>query len=206
MSGAKVVIVDYGMGNVGSIANMLRKLGSRAIISHDKNEIAAASRIILPGVGAFAEGMRRLQERDLIEVLDKKVSAGTPVLGICLGMQLMTKYSEEGDVKGLGWIDGHTVRFKQSEERMKVPHMGWNEAKPAREHSLLSGLENDSRFYFVHSYHVELEDQSQLLTNTHYYYDFVSGVSRDNITGVQFHPEKSHRYGLAILRNFLALN
>lgn len=207
MSKQKVVIVDYGMGNVGSIANMCKKIGVRATVSFDRDVILSADSLILPGVGAFPEGMRRLHELDLVPLLTHKVcEEKVPTLGICLGMQLMTTHSEEGNIAGLGWINGRTVRFRSADSDMRVPHMGWNLAKPVGDHPLWRNLAADSRYYFVHSFHVEVDDPSQRLAVTRYYYDFSSAVQRENVAGVQFHPEKSHRFGMALLRNFLQSN
>ena len=201
-----IVIVDYGMGNLASIANMLKKAGAQARISSDSGVIAGASKLILPGVGAFDAGMKNLHERGLIAPLNAAVlERRTPVIGLCLGMQLMTRRSEEGKAEGLGWIDAETVRFRLGEHgALKVPHMGWNTMRFAQATPLEAGLDSDSRFYFVHSFHVVCRTESEILGRTSYGYEFTSAVSRDNITGVQFHPEKSHRFGLQLLRNFAA--
>jgi imidazole glycerol-phosphate synthase subunit HisH len=200
-----IVVVDYGMGNVGSIANMLRKVGAEAGISADHVVIESAGKLILPGVGAFDQGMQNLTDRGLIPLLRRKVlEEGTPVLGVCLGMQLLARGSEEGRCPGLGWLDAVAVRFRPTagDTRLKVPHMGWNTIMVQRPHPLLSGLEQDARFYFVHSYHVVCHDPGVVLSRTGYGVDFVSAVARDNIVGVQFHPEKSHRFGMQVYRNF----
>jgi glutamine amidotransferase len=200
-----IVVVDYGMGNVGSIANMLRKVGAEAVISADHVVIESAGKLILPGVGAFDQGMQNLTDRGLIPLLGRKVlEEGTPVLGVCLGMQLLARGSEEGRCPGLGWLDAVAVRFRPTagDTRLKVPHMGWNTIMVQRPHPLLSGLEQGARFYFVHSYHVVCQDPSVVLSRTGYGVDFVSAVARDNIVGVQFHPEKSHRFGMQVYRNF----
>jgi glutamine amidotransferase len=199
-----VVILDYGMGNVGSIGNMFRKIGVVARITGNAEDVLRADRLILPGVGAFKEGMSRLNELRLVDPLRKRViEDGIPTLGICLGMQLMTSYSEEGKVAGLGWVKGRTVHFKNVSAAMKIPHMGWNTTCPTRPHSLFEGLPADPRFYFVHSYHVVLDDAAQELASSHYHYDFASALGVRNLLGVQFHPEKSHKFGMTILRNFL---
>lgn len=200
-----VVVVDYGMGNVGSIANMLRKVGAEAQISADHAVIASAGKLILPGVGAFDQGMQNLADRGLVALLTRKVvEEKTPILGVCLGMQLFARTSEEGRCPGLGWLDAATVRFRPgaSESRLKVPHMGWNTIKLRRPHRILAGLEEGARFYFVHSYHVVCHDPDVILAGTVYGVEFVSAVARDNIVGVQFHPEKSHRFGMQLYRNF----
>lgn len=201
-----IVIIDYGMGNLGSIQNMLKKIGAEAAISSDLEEIARASKLILPGVGAFDNGMRMLEERGLRKVLDRKVLVeGTPVLGICLGMQLFCTGSEEGSLPGLGWIDAETVRFHfgDAHTQLKIPHMGWNTVRVVKESPLFRDANGEQRFYFVHSYHVVCRDRRDVLTETSYGFDFTSAVQRGNIMGVQFHPEKSHRFGLNLLKNFV---
>lgn len=200
-----ITIVDYKMGNLGSILNMFRKLDIQALITSDKDLIVNAEKLILPGVGSFDSAMHNLQEMNLIESLNKAVlEKGTPTLGICLGMQIMTKKSEEGTLSGLGWFDAEVVRFEASpKDRIKVPHMGWNFAKPVKENSLISITNEDTpRFYFVHSYYVAPKNEKDILARTSHGVSFTSAISRDKIAGVQFHPEKSHRYGMALLHNF----
>ncbi len=203
-----IVIVDYGMGNLGSITNMLKKIGVSTRVSSDAHEIEAAEKLILPGVGAFDTGMVRLHELGLLDVLDRTALARkTPILGICLGMQLLMKRSEEGLLPGLGWIDGEAIRFRfdPKQSNLKIPHMGWNSVTIHREGSLVKGMDQDVRFYFVHSYHVVCNDWQDVLTTTDYGYSFVSAVQRDNIMGAQFHPEKSHKFGMNLLKNFVEL-
>lgn len=203
-----VVIIDYGMGNLGSIANMLRKIGVESVITSDPLIIERAQKLILPGVGAFDSGMANLWQRNLINVLNKKVSQDkTPILGLCLGMQLLTQKSQEGTSQGLGWIEGETVKFgfNPQETGLKIPHMGWNNIQVCREHPLFVGLEKDSRFYHVHSYHV-ICSESDVVAKTFYGYNFISAIARNNILGVQFHPEKSHKFGTQLLKNFVELN
>ncbi len=204
MSGSDpVVIVDYGVGNLGSISNMLKKVGAASCISGDPSVIRRADRLILAGVGAFDNGIRNLAERGLIDVLNERAAAGTPILGLCLGMQLMGLASEEGTLRGLGWIDARTRRFApEPGTGLKVPHMGWNTVRPVQSHRLLENLGQGSRFYFVHSYYVECADPAVELGRTTYGGEFCSAVAAGNLMGVQFHPEKSHRFGLALLRNF----
>lgn len=201
----EVIIVDYGMGNIGSIINMLKRLGVKGTLSNDKDKILQADKLLLPGVGAFNAGMQQLHASGLIGVLGKKVlQERTPILGICLGMQLFFDRSEEGQLPGLGWIKGEVKRFQSSKgERLRVPHMGWNDVKPKDYHSLFTGLEDEARFYFVHSYYASCKDEKDILGTTLYGNEFVSSVQRDNILGVQFHPEKSHRFGMSILKNFI---
>ena len=199
-----IVIIDYKMGNLGSILNMLKKVGTPGIISSDPDTIRQADKLILPGVGAFDNGMKNLNELGLIPVLAGKVlQERTPILGICLGMQLMTKSSDEGKLPGLGWIDAATVRFRHAPSTpLKVPHMGWNTVNVRKDSPLFADMFPEPRFYFVHSYHAECRDAADVLTTTHYGYDFVSAFQRGNIMGVQYHPEKSHKFGMQLLRNF----
>ncbi len=200
-----LVIVDYDLGNLGSIANMLRKLGHEAELTSDPTRIGDATRLILPGVGAFDQGMRNLRNRGLLEVLNYKVlTEQVPVLGICLGAQLMTRGSEEGESPGLGWIAARTVRFSLREVsgELKVPHMGWSDVSQQKPHPLFEGMYEEPRFYFVHSFHFDCEDAQDILTTTQYGYEFASSFARGNIWGVQFHPEKSHKFGLKLLDNF----
>ena len=201
-----ITIVDYKMGNIASIINMIKKIGYKAMLSSRIEDIEQASKLILPGVGAFDNGMKNLDEMGFIPVLNKKaLEDKTPIIGICLGMQLLTERSDEGELPGLGWIKSETVKFKfdNGVKNLKVPHMGWNTVDPKKGSALFSGLEEDNRFYFVHSYHVICKDESDILGKTHYGYDFTSSVHRDNIYGVQFHPEKSHKFGMNLLKNFL---
>lgn len=202
-----ITIVDYSVGNIKSVANMLRALGAASRISSSPDEIAQAERLILPGVGHFDHGMRELHERGLIAALSARVLEDRiPILGICLGAQLLTRSSEEGDRPGLGWIDATAVRFDSSrmDPRLCVPHMGWADTWALRTHLLFAGLPDDTRFYYVHSYHLACDAPDQAVLAARHGYDFVSGVARGNILGVQFHPEKSHRFGMQLLRNFIA--
>ena len=200
-----IVIIDYGMGNLGSIANMLKKVGAKAVVSSDAAVIERADKLVLPGVGAFDNGMKNLAERGMIPLLNAKVLQDkTPILGLCLGMQLFTRRSEEGELPGLGWLDAETVRFKfdATHNHLKIPHMGWNTLQICRSHPLFTDLDVENRFYFVHSYYVDCADAPMVLARTHYGYDFASAVVKENIVGVQFHPEKSHKFGMKLLRNF----
>ncbi len=200
-----ITIVDYGVGNLGSIANMLKKIGVKAKIASDINILQVADKLILPGVGAFDAGMSKLRETGLVPVLNELVLANRiPVLGLCLGMQLMTQKSEEGTEAGLGWFDAETIRFKFSAEQshLKIPHMGWNTISTRREHELLTDFDEDARFYFVHSYHVISHDEKLILAETQHGYTFASILQQENIFGAQFHPEKSHKFGMKLLKNF----
>ena len=203
-----ILIIDYGIGNPGSIRNMLKKIGVEAVISSNIPDIEKADKLILPGVGAFDNGMKNLRERGLIPALnDKVINQKIPILGICLGMQLLTNKSEEGKLEGLGLIDAETVkfRFNAANDNLRIPHMGWNQIKSIKKSPLVNGVEENSRFYFVHSYHVVCRNNEDILAIANYGYDFVAAVNRDNIFGVQFHPEKSHKFGMQILKNFAEL-
>jgi imidazole glycerol-phosphate synthase subunit HisH len=200
-----IVIVNYGMGNLGSIINMLKKIGAEATISSDIREIEQADKIILPGVGHFDNGMKNLNDMGLTDALNKKViKERTPFMGICLGTQLITKKSEEGGLPGLGWIDAETIKFdfKNDRNALKIPHMGWNTVTIQKPNYLFDEMCEEQRFYFVHSYHLVCNDREDILTTTFHGYEFVSSIQRDNILGVQFHPEKSHKYGMKILKYF----
>lgn len=200
-----IVVIDYGMGNSGSVVNMLKRIGQDVILTSSIAEIEKAEKLILPGVGSFDNGMENLRKYGLVEVLNEKVQQqGTPILGICLGIQLFMEGSDEGDLPGFGWIPGRTVRFDASTlgDELRIPHMGWNYIKPAKPHYLTAELEPDARFYFVHSYYVRCNNQEDVLTTTSYGIDFVSSVAKGSIIGVQFHPEKSLRWGMNIFRRF----
>jgi glutamine amidotransferase len=200
-----IVIIDYGMGNLRSINKAFERLNIKTLISSKKEDIDKADKLILPGVGHFSNGMKNLNDLNIIELLLNRITIDkVPVLGICLGMQLFTTFSEEGSVAGLGLIDGKTVRFDfaGNDKNLKVPHMGWNTVQIKKENKLLDSLNDEELFYFVHSYHITCNDKKDVLTTTTYGYEFVSAVQRDNIYGTQFHPEKSHTMGLKILQNF----
>jgi glutamine amidotransferase len=202
-----IVVVDYGMGNLGSILNMLKKVGAPAAkVSSDPKDIELADKLILPGVGAFDTGMQHLRDTGLIGLLNEKVlKAKTPTLGVCLGMQLLTKVSEEGELPGLGWLDAETIRFRfdQKKTGLKIPHMGWNTVKIQREGTLFKDMLAKPRFYFVHSFHVVAHNPEDVLATTEYGYDFASVLQHSNIMAAQFHPEKSHKFGMKLYRNFV---
>jgi imidazole glycerol-phosphate synthase subunit HisH len=201
-----IAIIDYGMGNLGSIANMLKKIGNRAVLTSDPAEIRSASKLILPGVGAFDHGMRCLQERGLVSLLNELVlDEKKPVLGMCLGMQLFASSSEEGEMNGLGWIKGRCVRFYPTPEfpKLKVPNMGWDYPSIKRDSPIVRGFDAPPRFYFVNSYHLRCDDADDIIATTSYGVEATAVVGRGNIVGTQFHPEKSHRFGMQLLRNFV---
>jgi len=184
---------------------VLRKLGVPVKTSSSMADIEMADKLILPGVGAFDNGMGGIRKSGLVDLLSEKVlNRKTPILGICLGMQLMMTRSEEGTLPGLDWIKGDAVRFDFNSDHngLKIPHMGWNNVKVQADDRLFRDLD-EARFYFVHSYHVRCEQQTDVVTQTNHGYDFISSFRHDNIRGVQFHPEKSHRFGLNLLRNFV---
>ncbi|MGD9494017.1 MAG: imidazole glycerol phosphate synthase subunit HisH [Bacteroidales bacterium] len=202
-----IVIVNYGMGNLHSVLKKLRLCGVDAVVSDDQHVIRNASKIIMPGVGHFAMAMDNLRNLNLIETLNEcALVKKTPMLGICLGMQLMAAKSEEGNTSGLGWFDAEVVRFNISDTlKFKIPHTGWNQIIIEKESPLMKNIESLSSFYFVHSYHWKTEIKSDILTTTDYEYRFVSAVEKGNIFGVQFHPEKSHDVGELLFRNFLKI-
>jgi glutamine amidotransferase len=202
------IIIDYGVGNIGSIANMLKRLGVPARITADPADLLQAERIILCGVGAFDDGMQKLHNLGMADALREVVlHQSKPVLGVCLGMQLMTEGSEEGKKPGLGFVKGYCRRFDFSGdpggEHLKVPHMGWNEVRECKQSRLMEGMFHDSRFYFVHSYCVNLSDPADELLTARYGHPFTAAFEKGNIVGVQFHPEKSHKYGLKLYGNYV---
>lgn len=197
-----IIIVDYGMCNVNSVKNMLWHLGYDCVISGELSEIKKADKLILPGVGNFTEAMSRLRNSGMKNLLDYKVmEEQTPVLGICLGMQLLTAYSEEGGCEGFGWIDAETKKF--AVDMLKVPHMGWDYLKIEKSSDIVDGLLQDDRFYFVHSYYVQCNDRKNVIATTEYGHEFDSVIQNGHIVGTQFHPEKSLKYGMRILRNYV---
>lgn len=218
-----MIIIDYGLGNLHSVINKLHRIDAKAKISSDIADIEKADKLILPGVGFFATGMQNIAKSGYLDALNKRVLRDkAPILGICLGMQLLAEHSDEGDAKGLGWIKGDVKRFTFGKGRaLKVPHMGWNDLAyggiPISAHRstaldsiksecpILKGVPKDAEFYFVHSYHYTDCESGCAVATTKYGYDFTSVVHKGNIYGVQFHPEKSHRDGMTILKNFAGL-
>jgi glutamine amidotransferase len=198
-------IVNYGVGNLSSVANMIRRAGGQAEIVSDADGILRSDKILLPGVGHFDHGMRQLNSSGLRDALDEfSLSLRRPVLGICLGAQILGKGSEEGGESGLGWIDMRCRRFPET-PGFRVPHMGWASLAIKRESPLLAATEADSRYYFVHSYFMEVAEQSECVATAFHGVDFTCVVQRDRIFGTQFHPEKSLRHGLAVIKAFVQL-
>lgn len=193
-----ITIVDYGVGNIGSLLNMFRRIGQEAELSADPDRILSAERLILPGVGAFDVATKKLRAADLDRAIIEFSRTGRPMLGICLGMQLLLDSSEEGTSSGLGLIPGTCERFDDSGD-VRVPHMGWNQLDVRSPAALLEDLPEDHRFYFVHSYHVVVSDARDELARSNYGGEFTSMVNRENVTGAQFHPEKSHAFGMQLL-------
>lgn len=202
-----ITIIDYGAGNIGSVLNMIRHVGGKAEVTGDAAGVLGAKKILLPGVGSFDNAMTRLAGLGLVEPLKARAQSDVPFLGICLGMQLLANESEEGHMAGLGLIPGRVRRFRFDGEaaKLKIPHMGWNRVTPVRAHPLGQGLEEGARFYFVHSYYFDCASDEDVLFRSVYGHEFTSGVQRGNVMGVQFHPEKSHRYGMQLIRNFVGL-
>lgn len=202
-----IVIVDYGMGNLFSVYKKVKKIGAEVEISSEKSKIESAEKLILPGVGHFSKAVENLKKMDLWDLMNKRVLINrVPILGICLGMQLMAKKSEEGNCEGFAWIDANVIKFKiENNEKYKIPHMGWNTIKNIKQSKLTENLPENSEFYFVHSYHIECNNSEDILNETTYSYSFVSAIEKQNIFGVQYHPEKSHDIGELLLSNFVRL-
>ncbi len=200
-----VTIIDYGIGNLQSVGAAFRKTGAEVRVSADPGDALAADKLVLPGVGSFAAGMEHLRSRGLVDALQRRVMTDrTPILGICLGLQLFTRRSEEGDAAGLGWLAAETRRFPFSQTNdPKVPHLGWNEVRFDAKHPLLEGVPPHACFYFAHSYTVCCDRPEDVLGSTRYGLDFASAVHSGNLYGIQFHPEKSHGAGQRLIENFV---
>jgi len=203
-----ITIVDYGLGNIAAFATVYAKANIKVSIAKTADDLKHASKLILPGVGHFDHAMRLLQQSGMRESLDEMVIGNkVPVIGVCVGMQMLARSSEEGELPGLGWIDADVRSFKSPEgaSSMSVPHMGWNDVKPVSENPLFAELQADARFYFLHSYFMNCDRREDVLAVCNYGVDFACAVQSSNIYGVQFHPEKSHRFGDRLLRNFAGL-
>jgi glutamine amidotransferase len=201
-----MVIIDYGMGNLRSVFKALMRLGIEAMVSPNLYEISKGDKLILPGVGNFKQGMSNLSNTGILDVLNERViEQKTPILGICLGLQLFSKYSEEGDIDGIGWINAQTKKILFDPEiplHFRVPHMGWNTLQKENNSMLLQDIRDDNAFYFIHSYHIVCNNYEDIIATTDYGIRFVSAIQKGNIFGTQFHPEKSHAAGLKILKSF----
>jgi glutamine amidotransferase len=199
-----LAIIDYGMGNLGSVKRKFSLFGVDTVITSGLQDIVTADKLILPGVGHFQKAVENLKQLKLWDILNEMVLIKKkPVLGICLGMQLMAKRSEEGGVEGLGWIDAEVVKFQVKDKvKYKVPHIGWNQIVKIKESKLMNEIPDLSEFYFVHSYHFRCNNPEDILNETEYETNFVSAVEKENIFGVQYHPEKSHGAGELLLKNF----
>ncbi|MEZ9231521.1 imidazole glycerol phosphate synthase subunit HisH [Vibrio amylolyticus] len=200
-----ISVINYGMGNIGSVVNIIKKVGGDCEIVSTPEEVAVAKKLLLPGVGSFDAGMDFLRASGLEEAIRASVFNGTPLLGICLGMQLLLDSSEEGQAAGLGLVSGRAKRFDLTKHDIKVPHMGWNTINVARPSALFEPCDRDDRFYFVHSYFVECDNQNDIATYTTHGEQFVSSFEKNNIFGAQFHPEKSHKFGMKLIKRFLEI-
>lgn len=198
-------IIDYKMGNIGSIQNMLKRISVKSVISSKIELLNNCDKLILPGVGSFDQGMKNLKNHNLIRFLnDYVIKDKKPILGICLGMQLFADNSEEGDLSGLGWIKGNVKKFNLRKDGLKVPHMGWNNIE-CKNSKLFLNLPNEKRFYFVHSFFFECKNKENIISTTDYGINFASSINKQNIWGTQFHPEKSHICGMNLLKNYAKL-
>lgn len=204
---AQVVIVDYGTSNLNSVKRALDRMRVNCLVSSNPIDVIGSDKIVLPGVGHFGRAMSSLRKLNLIDALHEAVLVRQkPVLGICLGMELMAKKSEEGNADGLGWFDAEIIKFRISERlKFKIPQIGWNQIRIMKSSSLMRSIPEFSEFYFVHSYHLQLRDRSDLLNETEYEFAYPSAIEKENIYGVQYHPEKSHDVGARLLRNFIEL-
>jgi imidazole glycerol-phosphate synthase subunit HisH len=206
-----IAIVDYGMGNIGSIANMIKKVGFQSTVIHTQAEILQADKIILPGVGAFDAAIEKLKELNIFDSLNEfALVKKKPVLGICLGMQLLCNQSEEGVQKGFGWIDADVKKFNfehtANSQKLRIPHIGWNVVTPTNSNFVLfKDRDEEMRFYFVHSYAAQCNNQAHSMGKTTFGYEYDSVIANNNIMGMQCHPEKSHKYGMKIYKNFCEL-
>lgn len=200
-------VIDYGAGNLGSILNMIKRIGCQATLVSSSSELINATKIILPGVGHFDYGMRQLNKSGMVDLLNEKVlHEKVPILGICLGAQMMCNGSEEGSLSGLSWFDADVNKFNfENSDNLRIPHMGWSNVTQMKKSDISEDLPQDPRFYFVHSYHMVAKDERDVLFKTNYGYDFASGLQKENRFACQFHPEKSHKYGIKMFENFAAI-
>lgn len=201
----KIFIIDYNTGNIGSILNIVKRIGYSAVVIKDPAEVTGADKIILPGVGHFDYGMKELKKNKFIPKLEEAVfNHKIPIMGICLGAQLLTKASEEGSESGLGWFNASTKKFTFTGNRIKkLPHMGWSNVQLKKDSKLFKDMYDNPRFYFVHTYHLVPDNLDDILVSAEYGYEFAAGLEKNNILSVQFHPEKSHKYGMKLLSNFI---
>jgi len=200
-----ITIIDYGIGNLMSISNMLKRIGTVSVMSNLAEDIEKADKLILSGVGNFDYGITKLNESGLIPIIERRVFEDKiPILGICLGAQLMTKRSDEGKVIGLGWVDAETISFDKSKftNNEKIPHMSWNNVNSKKECVLFNDMPQEPRFYFVHSYHLKMNNPEDVWLTSNYGYEFCAAYQHENIFATQFHPEKSHKFGMKLLENF----
>jgi glutamine amidotransferase len=203
-----ITIIDYGLGNIRAFTNVYERLNIEVRIAQKANDLRNATKVILPGVGAFDHAMMQLNSSGMREELERQVMINqVPVLGICVGMQILARSSDEGLLPGLGWIDGTVKLFDTSKinGKPKLPHMGWNTVRPLKENTLMTGLNDGSRFYFLHSYYFACNDSANVISTTEYGITFASAVNHNNVFGIQFHPEKSHSNGIRVLQNFASL-
>lgn len=200
------IIVDYGSGNIASVENMVRRQGGIAHTSSRPEDVRTAAKLILPGVGAFDYGVQQLQNRGLFTAVQERVGAGAPILGICAGMQLLGKGSDEGELEGLGLVDAEFRRFAfDANSTLRIPHVGWNQVRVEKPNVLIPSGGEEQRYYFTHSYHAVCMNPADVLATADYGYPFAAAFSSGQVYGVQFHPEKSHRFGMALIKNFLDL-
>lgn len=202
-----VAIINYGVGNLTSILNMHMRLGIQAMITGDAEEIRRADKLLIPGVGHFDKCMQNFNASGLRPLIERRVlEEGTPVLGICVGAQMMTRSSEEGQEKGLGWVDADTIKFRiPAGSGLKVPHMGWADIEVVKPSPLLADMPEEPRFYFAHSYHFKFDSEEAVIATVDYAYKYPCAFSRNNMYAAQFHPEKSHKYGMKLITNFSSL-
>lgn len=203
----KIAVINYSMGNINSIYKKIKMFDHEPFLTSNYKDLFLCDKIILPGVGHFGEAMTQLKKLDIISALNEVViERKKPVLGICLGMQLMADYSEEGNEQGLGWIPGNVLKMKAKDSSIyKIPHIGWNQLAIQKESKLMGEINEEDEFYFVHGYHYNCNDKKDVLAYTDYEQKIVSAIEKNNIFGVQFHPEKSHQTGMQLLKNFLQL-